>query len=199
MKREDGFTAVTAIIVLLIVTGFASSALAFGLRSMSTSQRDRSSARALAAADAGADRAGYLLNRTLVSSGTAGLLGLAVDTLRTVSCVKVTAAGYQVISTAPQGGFCADGISEDLGNGSSYEYRMTTNVNLGTTLGETLVRRVVSTGLSGGVKRRVLVTYRLDIDPAHITSLWKRWRYVECSPTAATGQPADNGCPDPGL
>lgn len=197
-RAEAGFTLIPAIVTLSIVLVVGGASLALAWRSLGSSARDRSAARALAAADAGADIAGYRLNRTLVSAGSAGLLGFTTDALRTVGCIKVQAGGHVALDTTSQsGGFCQQTTDEDLGDGSKFHYVMTTGVKLGGSASDILTRRVIATGISAGVTRRVLVTYKLDLNGGNPTRLFKRYRYAVCTATAPTSDPA-SGCTDPG-
>jgi hypothetical protein len=198
LRGEDGFTLVPAIVTLSIVLAVGGASLAMAWRSLGSSTRDRSAARALAAADAGADVAGYRLNRTLVSAGSAGLLGFTTDALRTVGCIKVQVGGAVAIDTSSvSAGFCGQTTDEDLADGSKFHYVMSTGIKLGASVSEILTRRVIATGISAGVTRRVLVTYKLELNASNPLRLFKRYRYAICSAVAPTSDPA-SGCPDPG-
>lgn len=197
MRRQDGFTIVAAVGVLMVVVVLGAAVLGLALRRQDTSVRDRWVVRAAAAADAGADVAGWRMNRTLVSAGTAGLLGLATDTVRQLGCTSVSAAGLDVIEGS--GTWCPETAEEQLGDGSSFTYRTSLDVNaVGSGLADTVVRKVLVTGRAGGQRRRLLVTFRLDVDPSKPVTLFRRWHDVACTSTQAGAAP-DSGCPDVGL
>jgi hypothetical protein len=186
------------IAVTLVVFLFAGAALASGLDGLNSSEKARDVARAQAAADAGADIAGWRMNRTLVAPGTGALLGYPTATLRTLTCVSVGVGGGSFSLSLVSAGtaFCPQTTDESLGDGSSFHYTVSTGVNV-TGLNLVIARRVIAVGTYKSTTRRVLVTYRLDIDPSHPTTLFKRWRYVQCT-SKQTGSAVDSGCPDPG-
>lgn len=197
LRREEGFTMVAAIATLVIVVALGGALLSLVVRRAHTGIRDLDVARAAEAADAGADVAGWRMNRTLVSAGTAGLLGLATDAARTLGCTTVSAGGFSVVTQSS--GWCPTTTSEDLGDGTSFNYSMSLDLNVvGSGLSKTIVRRVIVTGMAGGYRRRILVVYRLDLNLAGGLRLFKRWHYVVCT-AKPTGGAADSGCPDPGL
>lgn len=197
LAREDGYTVVAAIATLTVVSVLVGAALSLALRRQDTAQRDRSVARAIAAADAGADVAGWRMSRALVSAGGSGLLGFTGDVVRQLGCTSVSAGSFSVISGDEADGWCPPTASEDLGDGASYTYSLSLDVTaLGGGASETLERRVVVVGRAGGRQRRILVTYKLDLDAGTATTLFKRWRYVVC-PAKPTGSRPDSGCPDP--
>ena len=198
MRREGGFTLIPAMFTLMIVLMVGGASLAMAWRSLGSSARDRSAAKAQAAADAGADIAGYRLNKTLVSAGTAGLLGFTSDALRSVSCISVSVGSFSVIDgSGASGGYCSQSADEDLGDGSKFHYSMSLGVKLGGSASQILTRNVISTGISGGVTRRVMVVYKLDLNNGNVLRLFKRYRYSTCTATPPTSDPA-SGCTDPG-
>jgi len=198
LAREDGFTMFMVIAVTLIVFLFAGAALATGLDGLNTTEKSRDVARAQAAADAGADIAGWRMNRTIVAPGAAGLMGYTSAVLRTLTCVSVGVGGRSFSISLVSAGttFCPQTSDESLGDGASFHYTVSTGINV-TGLNLVIARRVIAVGTYKNATRRVLVTYRLDIDPTHPTTLFKRWRYVQCS-SKQTGSAVDSGCPDPG-
>lgn len=197
LRGEGGSTMVAAMATLLVVGLLGGAVLSLATRRLDTSQRDRSVARAAAAADAAADVAGYRMNRTLVSAGGAGLLGIATDTVRQLGCAEVAAAGIEVIAAGASASWCAATPWEDLGDGARYRYSTSLDVvAVGGGVPGTIERRVVATGSAGGRERRILVVYRLDVAGGTPTRLFKRWRYAVCT-TKPTGSRPDSGCPDP--
>jgi type II secretory pathway pseudopilin PulG len=198
---EDGFVMVAAIVVLAVVTTLAGAALALSLRSVTTSQVDRNRALALGAADEGADVAGWRMNKLLVSSGGASLLGFANGLLANLGCVQVNgnlALSVTELNLTGGSSACPVTATEDAGNGASFSYVMQTDLNLNNqlNLGSLIERRALITGTAYGQQRRILVTYRLN---PGISSLFERYRYVECTPLPPAGSTAfDAGCPDPG-
>lgn len=196
-RAEDGFTLVAVLATLLIVLLTSSAALALALRRIDTSMRDRSAARAVAAADAGADVAGWRMNRTLLSQGGAGLLGFATDAVRQLGCTSVGVGSFSVTKASPQQGWCPQTPAEVAGDGATFRYTVSLDVQvIGTGASGVLVRRVVVTGTAGGVSRRILATYKLDVNAGKVTKLWRRARWVTCTTKPTTT--ADGGCADPG-
>ena len=202
---------VAALWILLIVGLLGSAALAFSLRSIHTSQSDRSRDLALGAADEGADLAGWRMNKLLVSPGGASIMGFTDGLLASLGCIQVNADGTLTPSEIAQSSVLVQGTvnpalcpatsSEDAGNGASFSYVAETDVNLSLNGGQlqagaTIERRILVTGKAFGQTRRILVTYKLN--PA-LSPLFERYRYVECSTTPPPGNQAfDAGCPDPG-
>ena len=209
---EEGYVIVAALWVLLIVGLLGGAALAFSLRSIHTSQIDRDRDLALAAADRGADLAGWRMNKLLVSAGGASIMGFTDGLLASLGCIQVNADGTLTPSEIAQTSVLVQGTvnpalcpatsSEDAGDGASYSYVTQTDVNLTANVngqlqaGATIERRILVTGRAFGQTRRILVTYKLN--PA-LSPLFERYRYVECSTTPPAGSQAfDAGCPDPG-
>jgi hypothetical protein len=130
---------------LFLVSGVQRCALpiSVSLRVNDTSADDRSSKRALAAAEAGLQVAIYRLNQ----------LNQTVSTTRSVSCLTTT-------WVAPTSGNCP-GVTESLGNGAQYTYYVTYEggasgcVQLPGTSPTTLDRCITSIGSAGGVTRRI--------------------------------------------
>lgn len=196
LRAADGFTLVAVLATLLIVLLTSSAALAMAMRRMQTSTRDRSVARAVAAADAGADVAGWRMNRALLSQGGAGLLGFTTDAVRQLGCTSVGVGSFTVTKAAPQQGWCPETPAEGLGDGTSFRYAVSLDLQvIGTGSSALLSRRVVVTGKAGAVSRRILVTYQLDVNAGRVTKLWRRARWVTCT-TKPTSAP-DGGCSAP--
>lgn len=198
LRQEEGFTIIAAAAVLVVVALLVDASLALVLRRENTSVRDRSVARAVAAADAAADVATWRMNRALVSGGSAGLLGLTGNVVRQLGCTAVAVGSFSVIQG--QGGqtWCDWTPWEDLGSGASFRYRTSMDLTVvGAGASQTITRRVLADGRAGGRERRVLVTVKLDLTSGSPTRLWKRWRYAACT-AAATSSTPDSGCADPG-
>jgi type II secretory pathway pseudopilin PulG len=196
--QDDRGSALVAALAALLVAGLIGGALlSHVLRRVDTSKAERSATRALAAADAGADIAAFRMNRTLLSAGTAGLLGLATDAVRQLGCTEVTAAGIEIVQAGASETWCPPTATEDLGDGTGFRYSVSLDVNaVGGGAADVLQRRVVVTGSSGGLERRLLVVLRLNLDAGAPTHLFTRWRYAVCTSRPTTARP-DSGCPDP--
>jgi hypothetical protein len=125
--------------VMALTWGLATVALREALTSQTQTQRDRDVKRALQAANAGAETAIYRLNLLQPLSQ---------------QCITIT-AGQLAVSVVQADGWCAP-QTEDLGDGVSYVSRASTGVALHVN-GQALVeRKVVSTGIANGVRRRIL-------------------------------------------
>ena len=87
---------------------------------------------------------------------------------------------------------------EDLGSDgavdASYSYTVSTGINV-IGVADLVERKIVATGRAGGEQRRVMVTVRGDLNPDNLLSLFRRYRYVECT-ARPTGPEPDSGCPE---
>ncbi len=208
---------VAALAVLLVVGLLAAGALEFSLRSLNTSSADRSRAVALAAADEGADLAGWRMNHLLLTA-PASLLGITPS----LGCIVVGTGGQLSVATATLStsgglslGVCSNTSWEDAGNNAWFMYSTQTDVNLNNQvgLGSGIVERRIqvvgcapadsagacASGGNGIQYRRLLVTHRLNTTSSG--GVFARYRYVECTPaSSATWSPsgAATGCSDPG-
>ncbi|MDQ3410050.1 MAG: hypothetical protein M3469_08730 [Actinomycetota bacterium] len=204
-RGEDGYVVAVTVLVLGIILAMAGAAVALAVRSVDTSNRDKRAARSLAAADAGLDVAHYRLNRTLLATKKLGLSPPSTttsldDVLATGDCLAVTIGGSNPgtkFGTILASGVCAATEQEPLGDGTSFSYRVANRFTIGVTIPETLTRQVLVTGHGPrGTQRRVLGTFRVRVNAQNQpTTLFRRWRYVECS-----AQPSDptnpfSGCP----
>ena len=201
-REQHGFAVPLAIGVIAIIAGFSAVAIALATHNVDRSSRDRSSARALAAADAGLDTAAYRMNKALVASRVDGLVpgGLEALTTETLGCLEI-GAGPLSLELVPLGECAVSGsepldatVDDDgLGDPATYRYWIKTTVDLGT--GDSLVeRQIIAVGEVDGVVRRVLGTYRLDLAPP-ATALFSRAGYVECTATSpAAGADPAAGC-----
>jgi Tfp pilus assembly protein PilX len=101
-------------------------------------------------------------------------------------------------------GTCAAGGAE-IDNGTSYpqfySYQISNAINIAALTGSSaplLERRVIVTGCSGNVQRRLLVKAKLALGANNVpTSLFQRYFTVECTSTAPDPTNPDSGCPDP--
>jgi Tfp pilus assembly protein PilX len=145
MRSEDGTALPVATGLLLVVSLLVVGFFTVSLRVNETSGEDKSSKRALAAAEAGLQTAIYRLN-----SLNASALANASNCLR---------AGWE----APLGSGECNGLTESIGNGASYTYYVTpasatasgscaTVPGIATTSGD---RCITSTGTVNGVTRRI--------------------------------------------
>jgi hypothetical protein len=128
-----------ALMVVLLLSGAAGTA---AISAMGQSGHDRSTKRAVAAADAGLETALYRLNKLKPAALMCVAIGVPTLTLQ----------------NAGSNGWCPP-VTEDLGDGASYTYRVSagTTINI-TGQGPLLQRKIVSTGTANGVSRRAMIT-----------------------------------------
>jgi hypothetical protein len=147
LAEEDGVAMFVAIGTLFIVTLLALTVATGSVQLSRTGNADRSTKRALAAADAGLELATYRLN--------------------TVTPAPTPAQCVTTVATAPVGGqgLCA-AVSGTAGNGATYAYQISIQKAAGTGCGgnavaagaipaNAMVRCVTSIGTVNGVQRRV--------------------------------------------
>jgi hypothetical protein len=146
LDDERGIALPVAMGMLFVISSLAF-VVAIGARTSGSQSRfDRSVKRSLAAVDAGIDTAIYRLN-TIQPSST--------------QCVTVSGSGQnaQLTVTNSTNGWCPE-VTEDLGDGESFAYRMSTAASVSFNGQNLLQRKIVSTGsaLNGAtpVKRRTL-------------------------------------------
>lgn len=206
-RAQDGYVVAVTVLVLGIILAMAGAAVALAVRSVDTSNRDKRGARSLAAADAGLDIARYRMNRTLLATKKLGLTTPTTttnldDVLASLDCLSVAvdggAPGTKLGKILPSGDqVCPATESEPLGDGTSFSYRVANRFAIGAALPEILTRQVLVTGHGPrGTQRRVLGTFRVRVDAQNQpTTLFRLWRYVQCS--AEPSDPADpfSGCP----
>ena len=147
LRSQDGVALPVAsgmlLVIAILVVGFFS----VSLRVNDTSVEDRSSKRALAAAEAGLQMAVYRLNQL---NGTD-------ESIREVSCLTGTTTPAWVLPTA---GECP-AITESIGNGGQYTYHVTHEGGAAGCVEHPDIpatgddRCVTSTGTVNGVSRRV--------------------------------------------
>lgn len=169
LRRDDsGFTLAMTMVVMFLTLTFVGLAVSMALAGLTHSETARSVERAQAAADAGADIAGYRMNKTLLAPTDASLLGLSSSVLQTAGCTgvdltfgnstsiadansnaSVTAAnptgGLLTLAGIPAGNnFCRTQTSENVDDNSSYRYAISTSVLIGPALSTTLTAQGLS-------------------------------------------------------
>jgi hypothetical protein len=156
LRGEAGIALPVALGVLAVVGVLSASVFAVSLRLTNSSSASRDAKRALAAADAGLEAAVFRMNE----------LGSQTESkcFTTVAVNPATGTDPETGST-PAAGECA-GVSESMGNGSSYTYYVTPALEQGDVCAGlpifytggvvTIVQRcVTSIGKAGGEVRRV--------------------------------------------
>ncbi len=145
LRAEDGIAAVVALSSLMIVSVLAGTVLTSSLSLSDSSNRDRASKRALAAAEAGLQQATFRINRLSPSNGL---------------CVT------NIVVTPLTSGLCPT-VTDSVADGAGFSYRVTPILNLNDTCaglpvqttvnGEvTIVQRcITATGTVQGRTRRV--------------------------------------------
>ena len=205
LRREEGFALPLALAVILLVGALGAVGIALATHNVERSSRDRLAVRALAAADAGLDVAGYRMNKALVASRIDGLIpgGLVALTQETLGCLNLTVGSILEVELVGGGiGGCAatdaEAVDETIdgdgvGEPASFRYWIKSAIDLGT--GDNLVyREIVSVGEAGGVVRRVMGRYAVDLAPP-ATTLFSRVSYVECTAVVpAAGANPSAGC-----
>lgn len=206
-RGEGGYVVAVTVMVLGIILAMAGAAVALAVRSVETSDRGKRGARSLAAADAGLDVAHYRLNRTLLANkkltlSTPGTTTNLDSVLATLDCLSVaiggSTPGTRLGTILPSGDqVCPATEREPLGDGTSFSYRVANRFSIGAAVPETLTRQVLVTGHGPrDMQRRVLGTFRTRVDAQNQpTTLYRLWRYVQCS--SQPSDPADpfSGCP----
>jgi type II secretory pathway pseudopilin PulG len=147
IAAQDGVAMIAAIGTLLVVSLLALVVATSSVRTSHTGNNDRSSKRALAAANAGLEVATYRLNTLTPAASSAQCITTAVTT---------PAAGH---------GVCAP-VTESEGNGATHTYQVSIQKPANSACGGaalasgaiaagSMVRCVTSTGTVNGVSRRV--------------------------------------------
>jgi Tfp pilus assembly protein PilX len=141
LRSERGIALPMAMMMLFIVSTLAVVVASSATTSNTQSIRDRGVKRGVAAADAGVDAGLYRLNKLQPLPN---------------QCVTVNQGnGSLQVQGAGSNGWCP-AQTENLGDDASYSYEMSTAQNV-TVNGQNLYqRRLVSTGVVNGIKRRVL-------------------------------------------
>ena len=119
---ERGIALPLTMVVLMVTLMLATAAMLSARSATDTSNRDVRVKRAIAAAEAGLDSA--IAHANNVSLDLSNPLNLNQQCL-----VKLSAGGLS-LGSAPSSGWCAP-VTEDLGNGVKYEYRMSSVATIG--------------------------------------------------------------------
>jgi len=139
-RDERGLAVPIALAILFMVAALATISVKEAVVSQSQSYRDRNVKRALQAAAAGLETAVYDAN--LMQPGS-------------LECVIHSVTTGQLVTVSAQAdNWCAP-QSEDLGDNVSYTMRVSSALPLSVNGQALLARKVVSTGASNGIKRRV--------------------------------------------
>lgn len=145
LRAEDGIGLPLAITVLALVLMLSALAATASQRLHLTSETDRSSKRALAAADGGVQRATWRLSQTPAPTAA--------------QCVRSGASGETL--AAPVSGECPAGVAMSLGNGASTSFVVSPELAAGAACaGEAVLqgeRCATAIGIVSGVQRRVQV------------------------------------------
>jgi hypothetical protein len=221
LRDQSGIAVPTVLMLMVIMLLLGLAATQASIAGLSQATRDRQAKRALGAADAGADAAQWRLNHTVLAFDADGLLNLSnpsgtIQNVLQQGCVSVNAANIDLLNTGSYTGdfnpiipdlnlpWCSTtaqgGSSEDLGDGATYTYRVSSAIRAlssGALVG--MRRKVVVTGRVGNVTRRALVGLDLRLVSGSNwipESLFTRTGWVECTATPPPGSTApDAGCP----
>lgn len=173
-RSDDGFTLATTMVILALTLAFVGVAVTMALAGLANSQTSRSVERAQAAADAGADVAGYRMNKTLLAPASTSLLGLTGSVLQTVGCTglglgfgnstnvtadtsnqaapasaTITAANtFTLAGTTAGNNFCFTTQSETLDDGETFRYAISTKLMPTQALTAALTASLTSQGVS---------------------------------------------------
>jgi hypothetical protein len=142
LRSERGMAIPTVLMLLIVGLGMSSAAIMSTVQSQSSTNRDTRQKQAIAAADAGLDRAVYRENKLVPTSS--------------LPCVVLGAGGAGAslqLSTAGADGWCP-AISGTVGS-NSYTYRVKPWVQVKLNGHDGRQITVVSTGTSGTISRRI--------------------------------------------
>ncbi len=171
---DEGFTLAMTMVVMALTLALVGVAVGMALAGLSHSERARSVERAQAAADAGADIAGYRMNKTLLAPASSTLLGLVGAGAQLVGCTgvdlsfgsspsvdrsvaagdayaganaaaSVSASSYLRLIPASSN-FCQTTQTETLDDGASFRYAISTGLRVGPGLTAVLNGSSVSLG-----------------------------------------------------
>jgi hypothetical protein len=141
LREEGGFLLPTAMAMLFIIGTLVAVSAGAAITANSSAGRDQKVKQALAAADSGVRAAAYRIN---VLEPTAQ------------QCVKADpATGDLGFEWVGGDGWCQAQV-EDLGNGTSYSYRVSSPEDVVLNGQYLAQRKIVATGIATGVQRRVL-------------------------------------------
>ena len=209
-ERGMALASTMALLLIVLVVGAIGSGVA--ISSLQETNRDRNSTDAFAVADSAIDVTNWRMNRMLVSPEVQGLLGLSGGLTQLLGCVGVSAGDVQV--TLSTGALCQSDL-DDIGGGVTASCSteafvgvdlddVTTTLTNGAVSGERILQRdVVCWATDDGVTRRVRARLglRLTLAADHVslgdvTSLWKRYGWVECTAVVPSATNPFAGCPD---
>lgn len=204
LTREDGFAVPLALSVILIVAAFGGVAITLATHNIDRSSRDRASARALAAADAGIDTAAFRMAKLVLGSKINGLLdpgsqGALQAVTNQLECLSISVGSAVVVSSTGCPASAAERVDEEVngdgvGDPAEFRYWVKLGGNVGTPQAPLLERKVVAVGDADGVVRRVMATYRVDLR-APVAALLTRTSWVECTAKVpAPGSDPAAGC-----
>jgi hypothetical protein len=215
LKQEDGVALAVAIMVMTIVMLLVGVAVAYSMHSLGRSNRDRASARALGAAQAGIDVGRWRMNKSIVANQYAGILstnGLLVQVVQTLGCTGVTVNGSNLLGLGggqwcPSSTEILDGSTTGGTSNETYTYYanltagpdLQAGLDLGHLASGLVTRKIVGVGTSNGQSARLLAVMKLDLnhllDTTNTLRLWTIGRVVQCPSTGFTATTPDAGCP----
>jgi type II secretory pathway pseudopilin PulG len=141
LRQERAFVLPTAMAMLFIIGVLVAATASVALTANSQAGRDQNVKEALAAADSGVRAAAYRIN--VLEPGP-------------LQCVKANSpTGDLSLTWVAADGWCPAQV-EELPNGASYSYRVSSPEDLVLNGQYQAQRKIVSTGIVGGVERRVL-------------------------------------------
>jgi hypothetical protein len=221
LRREDGFAIPIAIWMLTLGLLFGALAMSQALLGLRKANSSWNSTRSHAAAETGARMAVYHMNALALNGAAVTHLLSALDW--TQCAAKATATAPLGTVTVTAGKSWCDPVVIDLGGGTTASYQTSSIVNCNAEVGfnplpallaigtipDCLKRRIVATGTTGGVTRRiyeetratasvtaalvplsgVLVT-NVSLQPAKPVPGTLR----ECSPAGGTAADPSAGC-----
>jgi hypothetical protein len=205
LRRDDGWALPLVLSVIVLIFAFSAVAVVLSTHATDRSNRDRSSARSLQAAEAGADVAQYRLNKALATAPVTGILGVAPDVVRQFGCINVDVNGALQVTRLDGDGWCSPVASEqadiglpDDGTGApaTYRYWVSTAAQVGSGSGAKLRRRIVAVGENADTVRRVMVTVEADLNlsTSNPFDLFDRISFVECSSEVPGNDDPAAGC-----
>lgn len=144
LRSESGFAVPTVLALIVIGLGLAGAAGVASIIAQRGSIRDQDTKQALAAADAGAFRALFRQNQ--------------VATTDALPCIVIGSAGELVPGAGLADGWCPE-ISGSVGS-TTYRYRVKPPTLVDTVQGKQREIKIVSTGTSDEVSRRIALNAR---------------------------------------
>lgn len=207
LHEERGFALPVVLSIMATIALFAAAAVGFATHSTDRSNRDRAAVRALAAADAGIDAALYRMNKALFSSQVQGVLGVPAAALAEVDCVELDVSVGELALVEDLGnGWCPASAGEEEVDGASsagedweparFSYSVSTGIRITTNPSTPIIeRRVVATGVSGEVTKRVMATARAELDATdNLVRVFEQVGYETCTPEVPNAADPASGC-----